>query len=1071
MSPQERHGEELLMAKKPTYEELEQRIKELEDEAERHKVQLRSLEETQGRYRDLIEGAHDLIQSVRPDGSFAFVNRAWLEALGYCEEELPSLNLFDVIHPDSLQHCQEIFSEIMAGQRVADIEAIFVAKSGNAVYVEGTASPRLIEGKVLATHAIFRDISEPRLAQKALRESEERFRAIFEQAAVGVCLVETETGRFLRVNQKYCDIVGCNQEEMSRMTLMEITHPDDLEASLDNIERLKSGEIRGYTFEKRYIRKDGSIVWVNLTISPMWDVDEEPNFHMAVVEDITDRKLAREALRESEEKYRTLFEAVTQSGLGILIHQDMDGVEAASVFANDAAVHITGYTKEELAKLSFFNVIHPAYRDAARRRYIRRLSGEIVPGIFEIAIISKGGSDIRIELSSVGTNFQNGAAVVTLFRDITDRKQIEEALRESEEKYRNILEKMEEGYYEVDLAGDLTFFNDAMCRIGGYARDELMGMNNREYMDPETAKKVYNAYNEVYRTGRPAKNCEYEAIRKDGTRGHVEISASLLKDSEGKPIGFRGIARDVTERKQAERELQESEKRLRLVLDATNDGVWDLNVQTGEVYFSPRWYTMLDYEPYEIPESYETWASLLHPDDKEYAEGVIRRNLEGLTTGFEMEFRLKTKLGGWRWILGRGKVAEFDKEGQPLRTIGTHVDITSHKEAEEERARLETQLQQARKMEAIGLLAGGVAHDLNNILSGIVGYPDLLLLDLPKDSPIRRPIEVIKESGQRAADVVSDLLTVARGVASSREVSNLNSLVQEYLGSPEHKRLESVRSSIAFETVLEPELLNISCSPVHIKKSLMNLVTNASEAIEGTGRVTISTTNRYLDEPLKGYEDIRTGEYAVLSVSDDGSGISPEDLERVFEPFYTKKVMGRRGTGLGLAVVWNTVQDHNGYINVTSSKKGTTFDLYFPITREEAAAVKQEIPIEDYLGHGEKILVVDDEGRQREIACGLLSKLGYNAEAVSSGEEAIEYLKEHPVDLIVLDMIMPKGINGRQTYEEIIKIRPDQKAIIASGFSETEDVKIAQSLGAGKYIKKPYTLEKIGLAVKEELAK
>lgn len=226
-----------------------------------------------------------------------------------------------------------------------------------------------------------------------------------------------------------------------------------------------------------------------------------------------------------------------------------------------------------------------------------------------------------------------------------------------------------------------------------------------------------------------------------------------------------------------------------------------------------------------------------------------------------------------------------------------------------------------------------------------------------------------------------------------------------------------------------------------------------------------------MDEPLKGYEDVRTGEYAVLGVSDDGSGIAPEDLERIFEPFYTKKVMGKSGTGLGLAVVWNVVQDQKGYINVKSSEKGTLFELYFPATREEIASEKEEVPLEDYLGHGEKILVVDDEERQREIACGILTKLGYTAEAVSSGEEAIEYMKENTVDLIVLDMVMPKGINGRETYQQIIKIRTGQKAVIASGYAKTKEVDIAQELGAGKYIKKPYTLEKIGVAVKKELEK
>ena len=368
-------------------------------------------------------------------------------------------------------------------------------------------------------------------------------------------------------------------------------------------------------------------------------------------------------------------------------------------------------------------------------------------------------------------------------------------------------------------------------------------------------------------------------------------------------------------------------------------------------------------------------------------------------------------------------------------------------------------------------MAGGVAHDLNNILSGIVTYPELLLMDLPEDSPLRQPIRTIQESGMRAVDVVADLLTIARGVATGKEVLNLNTIVAEYLSSPECQELKTTHSFVDFKAELDPDLLNMSGSPTHVKKTLMNLIVNATEAIEGSGTVTISTRNRYLDEPLKGYEDVRQGEYAVLSVSDEGSGISPGDLERIFEPFYTKKVMGRSGTGLGLAVVWNSMQDHDGYINVNTSEKGTEFELYFPVTREEVAAEEEEVPLEDYLGHGEKILVVDDEERQREIAGVLLTKLGYVPEAVSSGEEAIEYVKEHPVDLIVLDMVMPKGINGRKTYEEIIQIRPGQKAIIASGYAKTKEVDLAQELGAGKYIKKPYTLAKVGLAVKEELGK
>jgi CheY-like chemotaxis protein len=251
----------------------------------------------------------------------------------------------------------------------------------------------------------------------------------------------------------------------------------------------------------------------------------------------------------------------------------------------------------------------------------------------------------------------------------------------------------------------------------------------------------------------------------------------------------------------------------------------------------------------------------------------------------------------------------------------------------------------------------------------------------------------------------------------------------------------------------------------------MNLVSNALEAIEGGGNVTISTMNRYVDRPLRGYNDVSIGEYAILSVSDDGAGISSDDLERIFEPFYSKKVMGRSGTGLGLAVVWNVVQDHNGYIDLKSDENGTTFQLYFPITRGEISGKDVSIPIKDLQGDGETILVVDDVESQRDISCKIMNTLGYKTKAISNGEEAVEYLKKHSVDLILLDMIMDPGINGRETYERTMKIHPNQKAIIVSGFAETDEVKETQKLGAGKYIKKPLTLEKIGLAIKEELGK
>lgn len=252
----------------------------------------------------------------------------------------------------------------------------------------------------------------------------------------------------------------------------------------------------------------------------------------------------------------------------------------------------------------------------------------------------------------------------------------------------------------------------------------------------------------------------------------------------------------------------------------------------------------------------------------------------------------------------------------------------------------------------------------------------------------------------------------------------------------------------------------------------MNLISNAAEAQISGGQIIIRTLNRHLSKPVKGYDRVETGNYIVLSVEDKGTGISPEDLSHIFEPFFTKKVMGRSGTGLGMAVVWGTVQDHEGYIDIISTPgKGTVFDLYFPICADEAVTPAEKLVPADYMGNNEKILIIDDQPEQRQIAGATLKKLGYQAFAVESGEAAVEYLKDHEADLIVLDMIMEPGMNGLETFREIIKFKPGQKAIIASGYSKTQQVNDVMELGAGGYIKKPYTIEKIGIAVKTELAR
>jgi len=391
------------------------------------------------------------------------------------------------------------------------------------------------------------------------------------------------------------------------------------------------------------------------------------------------------------------------------------------------------------------------------------------------------------------------------------------------------------------------------------------------------------------------------------------------------------------------------------------------------------------------------------------------------------------------------------------------IDIT-------ERSALEEQLRRDQKMKTIGMMAGGVAHDLNNILSGLINYPELLLLKLSADSELRKDVESMKKAGLRAAEVVADLLTVARGIAAPRKVVNLNDLVQEYLESPEFLKLQSLYPDFSCKKEMTPNVCNISCSIIHVKKSLMNLITNAIEAMDGSGQVTISTVSQEIGEPCPQNILIEQGSCIRLSIHDTGPGISAHDIDHIFEPFYSKKKMGRSGTGLGLSVVWNTMLDHGGGVKVEGGENGTTFMLYFPcVTEDIEQQVGGETEWEAFAGNGEAILVVDDEPQQRDIAVQLLKSIGYQPKAVSSGEEAIEYIKNNSVDLLMLDMILEQGLNGRQTYEKILQSKPDQKAVIVSGYSESDEVKATLKLGAGSLIAKPYTKEQLAKVVFEEL--
>jgi PAS domain S-box-containing protein len=898
-------------------------------------------------------------------------------------------------------------------------------------------------------------------SEEALQESEGRYRAVVEDMPGLICSF-LPGGEITFVNKAYCEYFGEPFEKLVGTNFLSLIPESEQKAVMDNISALKV-ESATQSHEHTVIAPNGDICWQRWTNRALFDDRGKTVGYQSIGMDITEHKEAEEALRQERNRAQKLFDIAGVMFIAI-------DAKGEVTLVNQKGSTVLGYEQKEILGKNWFGNFLPMFiKDQTKTVFDRLMAGEIEPiGYYENPVLTKNGEERIIAWHNTILKDDEGCISGTLSsgEDITDRKRAEEVLKEGEEKFRSALMGLPIMVNAVDQNGTIIFWNKKCEEITGYTAAEMIGNRNamellypdREYLETELQKWKAKNYQ--------LKNAELISRAKDGS-----AKAVLWTNPDfSTPEWIWAVGVDITKQKRTEMALQEAysiiNRSLAVAFLWKNAEGWPVEFVSDNVN------ELFGYKAEEFTSGKISYAEVVHPHDLERMgkEVTIFGGTEGRENFTHDPYRIVTKDGEIKW-LDDMKFIRRDEKGDITHYEGIVLDISERVKAEDEKESLQDKPQRSQKMESLGFLAGGVAHDLNNVLSGIVSYPELILMDLPEDSKLRKPIETIQESGHRAAAIVQDLLTMARGAAITREPLSLNDVVSDYLNSPEFKKLKHFHPTVTVSTNLDTDLLNIDGSLIHVRKVVMNLVSNASEAIEGSGNVTISTMNRYVDRPHRGYNDVNIGEYVILSVSDNGSGISSDDFERIFEPFYTKKVMGRSGTGLGLAVVWNTVQDHKGYIDVTSDEIGTSFELYFPITRDEISDKDMLLPIKDYKGNGETILVVDDVESQREISCKMLDTLGYKTKAVSSGEEAVEYLKENTLDLLLLDMIMDPGINGRETYKRIIKIHPNQKAIIISGFAETDEVKEAQKLGVGKYLKKPFTLEKIGLAVKEELEK
>lgn len=1025
------------------------------------KQNIRELERSESTYKALFAHAAEgiLVADLRTK-KFNYANPALCRMFGYTEEEILRLSVEDVHPKDSLEHVIDEFNALERGEKTWALKIPCLRKDGSIFYANISNAVVTLDG-VQCNVGFFSDITGLMKVEDNLRESEDKCRFLSDRMSDIAWIADTNL-RTTYITPSIQKVLGFTPEERIHQLLHQQLTPDSMSKAIDALSRELTLEKQGtadparvLNIELEYYHKDGSTRWLDVIVTGIRNDRGELTALHGVSRDITVRKQAEKDLRESERRYREFF-ATSRDCVFIT------SKEGKWIDFNDAALELFGYdNREELFKIP----ISSLYVDPEERtRFLVQIENDGYVKEYPVRLRRKDGTVIDT-LITAGLRRSEDIFQVEFFgtiRDITQGKRVEEEKRKSEENFHRSLDESPLGARIVSGEGDTLYANRALLDIYGYKTvSELQETPTKMRYTPESCKEFLTR-REKRRQGRPVPS-EYEIsiVRKDGEIRQIHAFRKEILWN-GTPQ-FQILYNDITDRKRTEEALRKSEEHLRKLYQESPIPTLTWQKKENDFILIDCNLAAIRLTDGKVVETLGKSALNLYESNP--------LAIDDLNRCFQQ------KSPGRREVISQhfapGKSLSLHYGFIPPDLIIVHVeDQTERKRVEEEKQKLQDRLNRAEKMEVLGQLAGKVAHDLNNVLGVLTGYSELLLMDISEDHRARVNAEKIMKSTEKGAAIIQDLLTLARRGVTTTEVVNLNHVVSGFVKSPVFDKLKEQHYQVTFRSECDDHLLNINGSPVHLEKALMNLVSNAAEAIAGAGEVTIHTENRYLDAAVSGYDEIREGDYVVLTVSDTGTGIPADRKEKIFEPFYTSKKMGKSGTGLGLPIVWGMVKDHKGYIDVQSRDGGgTVFTIYFPATRDEILNARQKEKTERYRGKGESVLVVDDIAEQRDVASALLEKLGYRVHSVSSGEKAVEYLKGNKVDILVLDMIMAPGIDGFETYRRILEIHPKQKAVIVSGFSETDRVREAQKLGAGPYIKKPYVLETIGTAIRDELAK
>jgi PAS domain S-box-containing protein len=915
----------------------------------------------------------------------------------------------------------------------------------------------------LAADLIAQFIERTR-ATASLRESEERFRLAseaFQGLLYDLDLVTGSAFRTAGVN----GLLGYSLDEIAvdKDAWVRLLHPDDRDRVLTEVSTaLVEGD--RIDIEYRLRHRAGHYVGV-------WDrgqivraPDRTPIRIVGSTIDQSARQRAEAELRESEARFRQLIEHAPEA---VVI---LDTTIGRFTQANPAAERLFKLPAEKLCKFGPMEMSPPHQPDGrpsgeSGPEFIgRALAGETP--VFEWTHRDSEGHDIPCEVRLLRIEIDGRYVVRGSISDITERKRAEAALRESEERLRAVVAATPSCIKLVDADGTLLEMN--ACGLGlveAAEAAEVIGQCVYPIIAPEH-RAAFTEFNGRICAGQ-ADSLEFEIVGLRGTRRWMQSHAVPLRDpASGKTLHL-AITQDVTERKRAEEALRESEAFLRMSQTVGKVGSWQWDLRTNRVRWSDVMYTIYGVPVGEFDGTLADAVRLTHPDDLPAVQAVIQCIIE---TGepAPIEYRLVKPDGQIAHLWGFGEVIRY-AAGRPVLCVGTVIDVTERKQAEEERLKLEAQIRHAQKLESLGVLAGGIAHDFNNLLTGILGYSDLALMELPPHSPARPLIAEAVSGAHKAADLTKQMLAYSGKGRFVVESLNLNGVVEDMT----HLLQVSISKKCVLKLDLMPDLASIEADAVQMRQVAMNLIINASDAIgERSGTIAVTTGVMHCDRDYlsEAYldENLPEGLYVYLEVTDDGCGMSEETRARIFDPFFTTKMTGR---GLGLAAVLGIVRGHRGALKVYSEVgKGTTFKVAFPAVDLPAQLRPTSgSPDAAWRGSG-TILVVDDEEAVRGLVRHMLEMMGFTVLTAEDGREGLEVFRRERerIRLVLLDMTMPH-LDGAETFREMRRMHGDVKAILTSGYNEQSAISPFAGKGLAGFIAKPYRYEDLLAVVRSAL--